>query len=164
MGNITHHILYELDTRNVKKPTSLREDRGFMPTRHSLVTSWKSNFGIFKVFSIWYLLLQSICRDMLWWKMTILMVMLLVSRSGTQETQYSWQQGYGPQILMTLETHPLIVTMSQASFYSYGNKHGQTRYEQPRYWWLWRPTLWLSQCHKLPFTHMDNKHGQKRYE
>ena len=57
--------------------------------------------------------------------------MLLVSRSGTQETQYSWQQGYGPQILMTLETHPLIVTMSQASFYSYmDNKHGQTRYEQ----------------------------------
>ena len=66
-GNITHHILYKLDVRNVKKQTSLGQDRDFMPTRHSVLEL----FGILKVFGILlYLLVQSIFRDMLRWNYT----------------------------------------------------------------------------------------------
>ena len=47
-GNITHRILYKLDVSNMKKQTSLRQDRDFMPTRHSVLEL----FGILKVFGI----------------------------------------------------------------------------------------------------------------
>ena len=66
-GNITHRILYKLVVRNVKKQTSLRQDRDFMPTSHSVL----EHFVILKVFAILlYLHVLSIFRDMLRWNYT----------------------------------------------------------------------------------------------